>query len=956
MRIKFTLFAILTGLLFFSQNLSGQTVGDYRSASTGEWTVDPANRWDVWDGLAWQNAVTSPVAGDGVITILSTHTITVGVAPVTADQIVVAAGGTLAVNNVLTVNDGTGIDLEVDGTLTVNNSLQAGTGTPSAQIDNIFDWTGGTLGLPTNISVGATLNILGANKALATILTNNGTINWSAAQITFNNGTLDNNSSFAATGATSLNNTAGTNLFRNDGTFTKSTAATVSINIPFINAGALNITGGVLNSTSATGTFSNTGSINFSTGSFTISGSLVGGNLFDVGSTVTGTGSLSITSSTTVNTALVLPSTVNFVLGGTAANVLGTTLAGSLSINGAWDWPAGTLALPTTIQSTGVMTLGTTSNKALSSTLTNLGTINWTGFNLPFSNGTLINQGSIVASGDNTFSLTAGTNLFDNTATGTFTKSTGTGSTTISIPVSNAGTFNITTGTFVKGGATVGFTNSGTINVAAGAVFTHNSGGVGAVLSLEPGTTLTGSGTFRMNANTAVNLSLTIPATLTTEIGIGTNPPITGTGQVTILGILNWGNGTVSVPMTIAAGATMNSTATKTMAANLTNNGTINLSDPVSGNVGFTNSTFTNNGTINDNFSIANRVISGSGASSFVNNGIYIKNSNAATTTFSAGIPVTNNSFGRIAGTGTISFSSISNDGFLQPGGGAIGILTLSANTINQAGNSPTVRISIQDGSGPGTGHDQLVMLGTTTLTNVALVVDEADTSPLQPYVVMTAPGPNGFVGTFASVLINPNYTVTIDNASNPSTVTLTKINSTLPLVWGKFTALATGNKVSLDWSTLQEENTSHFIIEHSQDGRNFTTIANVPAKGNSSVESFYSFSHISPNLTKSNIYRIRQVDIDGRATYSDARSVRFSNGSLVLVQASPNPVRNTMQLSIQQDVHIVLSNAAGSTMRSLKLQAGVHNVQLDNFPAGVYQLTVYKNDQRVEAHQIIKL
>ena len=106
-----------------------QTTGDFRSAASGNWNA-PAT-WERYDGANWVANFFPTNANAGVITILNGHTVTTS-SSVTADQIVVAAGGTLAASSTLTVANGAGVDLDVSGTLLASGgssaiTLQAGT-------------------------------------------------------------------------------------------------------------------------------------------------------------------------------------------------------------------------------------------------------------------------------------------------------------------------------------------------------------------------------------------------------------------------------------------------------------------------------------------------------------------------------------------------------------------------------------------------------------------------------------------------------------------------------------------------------------------------------------------------------------------------------------------------------------------------------------------------------------
>ncbi|TAL07403.1 MAG: hypothetical protein EPO07_00245 [Verrucomicrobia bacterium] len=116
-------------VLTLSLQVFAQTAGDFRSVASGNWNA--VATWERFDGSSWQANFFPTNANAGVITIQSGHGVT-NVANVTADQIVVAAGGTLATAATLTVANGTGVDLDVSGTLVALGgsstvTLQSGT-------------------------------------------------------------------------------------------------------------------------------------------------------------------------------------------------------------------------------------------------------------------------------------------------------------------------------------------------------------------------------------------------------------------------------------------------------------------------------------------------------------------------------------------------------------------------------------------------------------------------------------------------------------------------------------------------------------------------------------------------------------------------------------------------------------------------------------------------------------
>jgi hypothetical protein len=66
-----------------------------------------------------------------------------------------------------------------------------------------------------------------------------------------------------------------------------------------------------------------------------------------------------------------------------------------------------------------------------------------------------------------------------------------------------------------------------------------------------------------------------------------------------------------------------------------------------------------------------------------------------------------------------------------------------------------------------------------------------------------------------------------------------------------------------LYWSTSSEHNSSHFIVEKSEDGYSWRNIGQIPTSINSTQQLDYSIvdDNVSPSI---NYYRLHQYDIDG--------------------------------------------------------------------------------------------
>lgn len=100
-----------------------------------------------------------------------------------------------------------------------------------------------------------------------------------------------------------------------------------------------------------------------------------------------------------------------------------------------------------------------------------------------------------------------------------------------------------------------------------------------------------------------------------------------------------------------------------------------------------------------------------------------------------------------------------------------------------------------------------------------------------------------------------------------------------LPIQWAAFSARyeAQIRLSNLTWSTTSEWENSHFEVQRSvNDVRSWETIASVKGAGYSDQPVDYAFQDLKLPIAGGNIfYRIRQVDLNGNATFSDTEAIR---------------------------------------------------------------------------------
>ncbi len=171
----------------------------------------------------------------------------------------------------------------------------------------------------------------------------------------------------------------------------------------------------------------------------------------------------------------------------------------------------------------------------------------------------------------------------------------------------------------------------------------------------------------------------------------------------------------------------------------------------------------------------------------------------------------------------------------------------------------------------------------------------------------------------------------------------LTENTGTLPIQLVNFTATNVLNQyVSLSWQTSMEENNDHFDVERSTDGSNYVKITTVKAVGNSSTLQSYAAVDNTP-ANGINFYKLKQVDIDNRYSYSPVVTVRFGAGIGPVIY--PNPVISSFNAVAGSDpiLEMVLYNLQGkAVVFVLGNNNGDQNmVNISNLASGIYILKV---------------
>jgi len=174
---------------------------------------------------------------------------------------------------------------------------------------------------------------------------------------------------------------------------------------------------------------------------------------------------------------------------------------------------------------------------------------------------------------------------------------------------------------------------------------------------------------------------------------------------------------------------------------------------------------------------------------------------------------------------------------------------------------------------------------------------------------------------------------------------------ASLPVKLINWNATYNNNTVSLKWATTQEINASHFIIERSTDGVEYSDAAMIFAAGNSQILVNYAYNDKIPGGNSGVLYyRLRSVDMDGKNTVSEIKIIRLgtANSNAVKIATYPNPVQSELRITVPagwQDKPVVyqLVNTNGQAIKTYTTShAGQTEViSMNQVPRGMYIVKV---------------
>ncbi len=220
------------------------------------------------------------------------------------------------------------------------------------------------------------------------------------------------------------------------------------------------------------------------------------------------------------------------------------------------------------------------------------------------------------------------------------------------------------------------------------------------------------------------------------------------------------------------------------------------------------------------------------------------------------------------------------------------------------------------------------------------------------------------FLGTQTNVRTTPFYDFEITSSSasqggNRFKLVFRSLSSVMPLSFLNITAIKKEQGVDVSWRLAFEQDVIKYIVERSENGRDFMAIGEVVSKGNSTASVDYNY--LDTRTTNNTVYyRIKSIE----ASASKFSAIVKLNGSFSKSPFTlyPNPAKDNLSIiSSNNDLMggaiAVVRNMEGKTVlqQSLSGGNGIKNLDVSKLAQGIYFLSITSRDGKVYLEKFIK-
>ena len=208
--------------------------------------------------------------------------------------------------------------------------------------------------------------------------------------------------------------------------------------------------------------------------------------------------------------------------------------------------------------------------------------------------------------------------------------------------------------------------------------------------------------------------------------------------------------------------------------------------------------------------------------------------------------------------------------------------------------------------------------------------------------------------------LVETDYKIfaSINQTVTGSELWVVNFSVILPLDLISFNGELVQNDGVLDWKTANEKNTLEFIIERSLNGNNFEPVGRVA----SGVTGNYTYIDKDITVLKSSTiyYRLKQVDIDSRYTYSKVVAINLNTKQHFSIYPNPATGRINLQTGNNSSGNIryrIIDNVGKTILQSssqVTTNGGI-SIDINTLAKGIYYVDLTTTGLDKKTIQFIK-
>lgn len=204
-----------------------------------------------------------------------------------------------------------------------------------------------------------------------------------------------------------------------------------------------------------------------------------------------------------------------------------------------------------------------------------------------------------------------------------------------------------------------------------------------------------------------------------------------------------------------------------------------------------------------------------------------------------------------------------------------------------------------------------------------------------------------------------PALSTAASNATNSATaafstfgaIAIGKLNDLLPVKLYNLKATLNNNAATISWSVSNEIDMNKYVVERSNDGRNFEKVGEVLALNKN--ENNYQFTNNNV-VAGTYYYRVASIEKGGKTTYSQI--LKVSSQTKLTVSAYPNPASKQIVVAgVANGATLQITNAIGKVVYKNVATTQTQVIETSNLLSGVYFINVANVDGTTNTVSFIK-